>query len=787
MFYSNIKPKDPFTLILANNKLHDKQRIPFNNTWEIQFDRGELGGISLYSTLSQQALGIRITPIISYQSENRINLNQFHQTPIIQSICTNYAKIIAEIFPDIEVEFEYWIPDSTSICGLVGIVNKSPNSIVGSLQFIVNLQPLPRGRLISGYQLERDYYLMGETDNITPVFFLSGNSTQGKFGNSSIESSYNIKTSGKHSFEWSMAYQEKQSASIEAIKGINFKNFDKEVTHIQLSNFSNHFQIKSGNPNWDKVFLSSQKAANQLNMQTSFPNKKISLIECIHPEKSFSSSNDYSLGFAEGINPLQLWFFSQVQPGNYLVIEDGLSEFLDAQKEDGFTPNHSSLTNPTARFHAFPILAKIAYETLSLNENKVKAKLVLSKLVNYLKYWHIKQSEAGSPYWENSIQTLFEDLPIHNVFSQKTSPINTHWINSPFLNTLLYQELDYCLRLAHHFSIDLKEEKWLDEQKKFLFGQIKNAWNPRLGIFQYKDNQSNLTSRKKKIIQIQESGSYQIDLALTNSCRLTVRVNIEKELSRNVKVYLVGTDNGKEIKEIISSRQFFWGGEYGIATSEFIYDNINSVEIIHLPNSNSVELYTSDYSQVDLTNCIPISIKEINSQQIERMITNWLDHKFLSPFGLPLVPKKSQISNVNSENAVDFPLNSMIIEALLNNNHKELALKIFERLMDAATLSLQNLKNFYKLYDADDGSCTGEYNIINGMVPLKLYFNLLGINRWTENNIEITGNNVIQNEVTIHFRGTKMICAKDGYTIFTSSGKSLELKENKNYKIKIPG
>ena len=787
MYYSNIKPKDPFTLILANNKLHDKQGKLFNNSWEIQFDRGELGGISLYSTLSQQALGIRIVPIISYKSENRINLNQFHKTPFIQSIFTNYAKIVAEIFPDIEVEFEYWIPDSISICGLVGIVNKSPDSIDGSLQFIVNLQPLPGGRLITGYQLERDYYLMGETDNITPVFFLSGNAQQGKFGNSCIESSYNIKPSGKQRFEWSMAFQAKQSASIEAINAINFENFDKEVTHIQLSNLSNRFDIKSGNPDWDKVFLSSQKAADQLIMQPSFPNKKVSLIECIHPEKSFSPSYDFSLGFSEGINPLQLWFFSQVLPSDYKIIEDGLSEFLDAQKEDGFTPNHSSPTNPLARFHAFPILAKITFETLTLNENKEKVKIILGKLVNYLKYWVTKQNLEGSIYWENSMQTLFEELPIHNVFSHKTSPINTHWIKSPFLNTLLYQEVDSCLRLAHHFSIDLHEEKWLKEQKEFLFEQIKNSWNPRLGIFQYKDNQSNLTSRKKKIIQIHKAGTYQVDQTLTNSCRLTVRVNIEKELSRNVRVFLAGTCCGDEIEETITSRQFFWGGDYGFANSEYIYDSISSIEIIHLPKSNSVEIYTSDYSQIDITNCMPINIKELNPQQIEKIITNWLDRKFLSPFGLPFVPKKYHISPEKNQNAVDFPVNSLIIEALLNNNHKEFALKVFERLMNAATLSLRNLKNFYKLYDADDGSCTGEYNIINGMVPIKLYFKLLGIHHWTENEIEITGNNVVQNEVTIHFRGTKMICAKDGYTIFTSSGKSLELKENKNYKIKIPG
>jgi hypothetical protein len=135
---------------------------------------------------------------------------------------------------------------------------------------------------------------------------------------------------------------------------------------------------------------------------------------------------------------------------------------------------------------------------------------------------------------------------------------------------------------------------------------------------------------------------------------------------------------------------------------------------------------------------------------------------------------------------VDLPLNSLILEGLIKNHQFELAKKVYSNLMKVVIKNLRLSKKFFKLYDANDGTCKGEYNIINGMIPLKIFFRLIGIHRWTDNEIEFLGTSVFKNEIKIFYRGLQVVCSQKGHTIITSGGKSIELKTNNFQRIKIP-
>ena len=168
------------------------------------------------------------------------------------------------------------------------------------------------------------------------------------------------------------------------------------------------------------------------------------------------------------------------------------------------------------------------------------------------------------------------------------------------------------------------------------------------------------------------------------------------------------------------------------------------------------------------------------------MVDQWLEKEFLSNFGLSLIPKKYQTTGNSNMNSVDLPLNSLILEGLIGNQQFDLAKKIFINLMKVVIKNLRLSKNFYKLYDAHDGTCKGEYNIINGMIPLKIFFRLIGIHRWTENEIEFLGFSVFKEEIKIFHRGLKVICSQKGHTIINSDGKIIELNTTNLQKIKIP-
>lgn len=774
MFDTSITPIDPYSLILVQDDLDDQTEGEQGNVWEIQFNRGELGGISLYSTLSMRALGIRITPIFSNKNENRINLSQFHKNPIIQSACPSYVRISAEVFTEINMGLEYWLIDGKTICGIITVINNSSSPFEGDLQFIINLKPLPGGDFISGVEVDRNYVLKGKTENISPVFFLSGNAKQGKFGNSSIESHYSVKANDIYRFEWCLVTQNEFQDSVDAIHKLPFENFDKETTRIELTNRSSTFLVDSGNPAWDKTFISSQKSCHQLIKSGLSDEGNLFFLDKVNPENPIS--------LIDQITPLQLWYFSQVIPNQTIKIKDRLMAFFASQKEDGFIPNHLSHDDPQSRFHAFPILAKLTYEIFSQDEGYSDSAFILNHLIMYLKKWLKNQS----PYWENALQSFYEDLPIHNIFDQKNNPIHTKWVDSPFLNTLLYQEVDYCLKLADLFSLELNEKEWFDDKKGFILKQIQESWNAKLGIFRYRDIGTKKTPRKKNILKVKEAGSYPVEHDLGSPLRLSISITLEQEISRNIQIIIFGSSEGNEITETITARQISWGNLFGFATTSILFEKIKQIEVNHFPQGNKMEIFTSDFSQVDLSCCVPINLEVLPKQQKDKITSTWLEDYFLSPHGFPLVPKKYQSNQSEKQNIVDLPLVTMIMEGLIKNGNRKLAYGLFEKLMNIVSENLRIYKNFYQYFDVDDGSCKGEYNIINGLVPLKVFFNLLGIQHWTENEIKITGDNVVENGVSIQFRGTKLVCSKDGYTIFTSDGKSLELKEDKIYEIKIP-
>lgn len=782
----NIAPQDPFSLILVNDSQRSEKEISYDNSWEIQYEGGELGGISLYSTLGLQALSLRITPIFSNLNESRINLKQFEKEPYITEILPNYANISAEVFAGIHFSLEYFISNSHSILGQVSIHNKSSQKFSGNLQYLVSLKPLSDGEQMKGMQSESYFVLFGKTMDLYPMFYLSGLSQPGKLGQPSIASNFEIDTGSSHRFKWCLAFEQDKLQSLERIKDYQALDFDKEVTRNKLFHQRDFFFFDTGNTDWDNALLSSQNSAKQLIVIGAEENQKLSMVQSRHPEKTIYQTEAAKNRNKEGISPIQLWYFQQVLPTSHNLIQDVFEEFMNFQREDGFIPNHSNPSNFHARFHAFPILATIAQEVLDIRRSKDLSISYLQKLIPYLKYWLSFSPDFSSPHWENALQSLYEDLPIHNQWDKNGNGINSRWIESPFLNSLLAVECENCLQIADHFKIDFPERKWVEDQKTNLKNCINNSWNPKQNYFAYRDLQTKKTPGKVIILKKNGSGNHNLEKKLRSPQRLTVRVITHPELSRKVTVEIRGVHESKEIIEIIKPRNFNWSTTTGFFTTENVFESISSMNILGLPDDSSIEVSTSQYSMVDLSCFHPILIIDNNNRRIQQMVEHWLEKEFLSNFGLSLLPKKNHSTIKTQINSVDLPLNSLILEGLIENHQFDLAKKVFSNLMKVVIKNLRLSKKFFKLYDANDGTCKGEYNIINGMIPLQIFFRLIGIHRWTDNEIEFLGTCVFKNEIKIFYRGLQVVCSQKGHTIITSGGKNIELNTTNFQKIKIP-
>ena len=786
MFPLNIAIQDPFSLILVNDTQLSKEKISFDNTWEIQYEGGELGGISLYSTLGLQASSLRITPIFSNLNQNRINLKQFNHLPIITEILPNYANIAVEVFPGIQYRLEYFVSDSHSIKGQVSITNSSSKMFAGELQFYVSLKPLSDGDQMKGIQSDSNYFLEGKTKDLFPVFSMSGHAHPGKMGQPSIACDFEIEPDATQHIPWMLAFDRERTNSHKRILEYYSTDFDKEATRNKLSLQRDLIFFYTGNSDWDKALMASQNSAKQLMIGNTEDERKTFLVQSRHPEKTLFHSDTRIDHHNEGVSPLQLWYFMQVLPKQINFIQTVFDEYLDRQRNDGFVPNHLNTSNFLARSHAFPILANIATEILDFQGSSDLAKFYLERIIQYLQYWFNISLEGSVPHWETALQSLYEDFPIHNLWDKDGFGINAHWIESPFLNSLLVLECEKCLQIADRFEINISERPWLEDQKRLLIKNIDDSWNIKHKYFAYRDIQTKKTPGKVLILKSNGAGNYQLDKQLRFSQRLNIRVVTEPDLSRKVTIEIRGVHKNDDLLETIAPRNFTWGTTTGISTTNNVFDSITSINILGIPKESLVEITTSQFSMVDLSMFTPIIIRDVNQKRMQQMINRWLEKEFLDDFGLPLVPKKYQGSGKNHLNWVDFPLNTLILEGLIEHQHFDLAKNIFNHLMKAVIMNLRSSKKFFKLNDANDGTCSGEYNIINGMIPLKIFLKLIGIYKWTDSEIEFKGSSVFKNEIRIFYRGLSIICSQKGYTIITSNGKIIELKTRNYQKIKIP-
>lgn len=786
MLSLNVAPQDPFSLILVNDSQLSEEEMSFDNTWEIQYEGGELGGISLYSTLGLQALSLRITPIFSNLNESRINLNQFEKKPNITEILPNYTNISVEVFAGILFNLEYFISNSYSIYGQVSIQNKSSQKFTGNLQYLVSLKPLSGGNRMKGMQSDSNFVLEGKTKDLFSVFYLSGLSQPGKLGQSSITSNIEIDSGSTQRFKWCLVFDQDKFRSLERVAEYQAIDFDKLTTRNKLFHQRDIFFFDTGNAEWDNALLFSQNSAKQLIVRGTEKQHKNSLIQSRHPEKTIYYPETSTKRKNEGISPIQLWYFLQALPKQLILIQDVFEEFMDFQRDDGFIPDHLNPSNFLARFHAFPIFATIAQEILDVQRSQDLAIAYLNKLISYLQYWLSTTSDNSSPFWENALQSLYEDLPIHNLWDKDGYGINSRWIESPFLNSLLVIECEKCLQIADQFMIDFPERNWLEEKKTNLLKSIDDSWNPKQKYFAYRDPQTKKSPGKVLILTKNGSGIHTLEKKLRSPQRLTVRVITHPELSRKITVEIRGMLENQEILEIIKPRNFQWSTTTGFSTTENVFESISSINILGLPDDNSVEVSTSQYSMMDLSLFLPLLIKDNNKKRIQQMIDQWLEKEFLSNFGFSSLPKKYLSTRINHLNSVDIPLNSFILEGLIENKQFDLAKKVFINLMKVVIKNLRLSKKFVKLFDANDGTCKGEYNIINGMIPLKIFFRLIGIHRWTDNEIEFIGSSIFKDDIKIFYRGLKVICSQKGHTIITSGGKNIELKAKNFQKIKIP-
>lgn len=789
MFEWNLNLKDPLSLIFAPDYRLNQSKIDHDTVWELQLDGGENGGISLYSTLSLRSLSLRIFPVFSNQIENRIRVTEFYKPITVLKLSPNYTRIRLEPFEGLNVFMEYWFPESKTALGKIIINNASIKDFTGSISIVVVLSPSGSGSKMAFSKSGALNFLAGKTQNIFTYFLMNNAPTQGNYAQPSLENKIELKAGKQQQFNWVFEWDTDEKSILETSEHWLKKSWDAELSKMEILAQKESFEIETGNTQVDSILALSQNAALQMLVPDSGTENKPRLLMSRHPEKnySFDESNKQTTSDT-GVTPLQLWYFNQVAPGLFSFTREILSSFFLKQHDDGFISNFSEAGSGQTRYIAFPILASLSIEIHDFDPDENWLKQIFPKLVNYLKYWFSEnqdQDQDGFPEWSNAIHSLYENLPIHDRWNPTGVGIFSKWIESPMLASLLIKELKSCLQIAEIIGNN-SQSSWLESKLTSLSKSLQTTWSRKKKLFLYRDSISHNSNAGINLYKGNVSGKIKINKNLRSNQRLVFQFTSQHENTRNVQIFIHGKTPEGETVEEISARQIRWNGKIGFVTSSFTFTTIMEIDITHFVSGDYLELKTADFSTTDITNLLPLWAEESSPKRAKSLVDDWINKEYLQPYGLPLVPYKLQPEETDLYNVVDLPINTLITMGLIGCGYRDEAMTIWSNNLNAINKNLKLFHKFMKYYDASDSYGSGDYNIINGMVPLRVFIKLVGIKKWNSKEIIIDSTSQFEEPVNIRYRGITVHCSQHGHQIISPGSKIIETIGNGPHRIKLP-
>jgi hypothetical protein len=200
-----------------------------------------------------------------------------------------------------------------------------------------------------------------------------------------------------------------------------------------------------------------------------------------------------------------------------------------------------------------------------------------------------------------------------------------------------------------------------------------------------------------------------------------------------------------------------------------LFDSVEKIIVQGLVKGDQGKISAIDYTKEDISLLIPLWAGMPNTQQIAKIVDQTITKRFLQKYGLPISPPDEWKNGSGTLSSLSLPWNLLVAEGLVQNGKCKLAAELFSRWMQAIIQALKRSHAFYERYNSENGKPSGERSHLAGLPPIGLFLRLSGVQKITNNEIILYGNNQFPWPVTVKYRGMTATChASDTVVTFTS-------------------
>jgi hypothetical protein len=780
----SLAPGDPLCLTLAADARLSIPDYLNDHIWELSIvSGGEPPALSLQTTYGLRAKAMRIFLRFGENGKTVSDPAAFVLPPTIRRFYPNFLILDYSPLRNIDVTTEYWVPQSNAVSSRVTIANRTSAIRTIRLEVCALLAPID-GQTMTGTQLQMVNVLAGQTGGLFPVLFMTGGPAPGSGPHPSLFLDLDLGPGATRTLTWVQAATGNLQTSFDLARQTSARPWEAEKARLELLNSSQIIDIRTGDRDWDAALALSQSAAFGLFFPPDTHLPCPSVVSARGPDHGYSprgDGTDYPISW-NGQTPFDAYYLSSVLPASDAA-RDLLENFLSIQTEDGSIDGKPGLAGQRGRYLAAPILASLAWKLYEKSEDLNYLTQVFPKLYKFFWSWFSPEYDSdrdGLPQWKHILQTGFEDHPLFDAWHEWSLGVNITQVHSPALEAMLYREAACLIRMAEKLERN-DALTLLHEQAAKLRNSIESTWQPRTGLYHYRDRLTGLSLAGKVLVRQQGSGTVAPKLKFDQPIRLLIEVQIQNPTAKRPEIR-IHQYASKAADEVVRSGDYQWHNRGSVFTSQHVYSRIGKISVRGLHEEDTVIISTLDFTTEDHTLFMPLWAGIPDEQQAQTMIGRALldASRFNRPFGVPAcaaIPLHQPEAEAMSQ-AVHLPWNLFIAEGLLQYGFRSDAARLVAHCMTGVIQNLRQNRAFYARYHAENGTGMGERNSLNGLAPVDLFLRVLGVEILSNTRVRLEGLNPFPWDVTLSYRGLKVKRGQDKTEVVFANGKAVTVKDS---------
>lgn len=771
---------DPLSLTLAADSRLAIPDYVNDHIWELVPGGGEPTALALHTTYGLRAKSMRIFLRFGENGKSVTDPAAFALPPTVRRFYPNFLTVDYSPLPNIDVVTEYWVPQSNAISGRVTVANKSNAIRKVRLEVCALLAPI-QGQSITSTQIQLVNVLVGQTGGLCPVLFMTGGPAPSTGPYPSLFLDLELGPGATRQLTWTQAAADSLQASFDLARQTAARPWEAERARLELLNESQTVDIRTGDRDWDAAFALSQSAAFGLFFPPTEELPNCSIVTSRGPDNGYSpkgDGTDYPTAW-NGQTPFDAYYLANVLPVAGAT-QDVLKNFLAIQKEDGTVDGKPGLSGQRGRYNAAPLLASLAWKFYEQSENKDFLAKLYPQLHKFFWSWFSPDSDEdsdGLPQWRHILQTGFEDNPLFDAWHDWSLGVDITQVHSPALEAMLYHEAACLIKMAE--TLEQNDSlTLLHEQAAKLRKSIESTWQPRTGLYHYRDRETGMSLSGKALVRQQGPGTVATKLKFEGPIRLLIEVQNQSPTAARpeIRIHQFST---KPADEVIANGDYQWRNNGLVYTTQKTYPRLAKVVIRNLGKEDTVTISTLDFTSEDHTLFMPLWAGIPDDQHAQIMIGRALldSNRFNRPFGIPACPLLTQPEAESVSQAVHLLWNLFVCEGLLKYGFRSDAARIVAHLMTAIVQSLKQNRSFHARYHAEKGNGIGERNALTGLAPVGLFLRVLGVQILSSRRVRLEGENPFPWDVTLRYKGLKIIRGIDKTEVVFPNGKSVTVTD----------